>query len=145
MNAHTYLFQPGLWKAKGHFWDAEGRIIPMEGESRIEHGPDGWTIQGRLCLLGHQFEYVNDYRLEPAAPEMRHIPWTSLNPALGFLKGHFIVVADAILSSFHSEDGRHHGSETLLLQEPTLYHARGMLLKGEELVSSWSAALQRVL
>lgn len=145
MNPHTFLFQPGLWKAKGHFWDAEGRVIPMEGESRVEHDADGWAIHGRLSLLGQQFEYVNDYRLEPAAPDVRDIPWTSLNPALGFLRGHFIIVADAILSTFRGEDGRHHGSETMLLQEPTLYHCRGMLLKDEDLISSWSAALQRIL
>jgi hypothetical protein len=144
MNGHTFLFEPGRWRAKGHYWDDEGKIVPLEGESRVEHGGGAWTLAGQMKLYGQQLEIVNNYAIVPFAEGRRTTTWQAHNPALGRMIGSFTVIADTILSAFTSEDGRFHGSEALIMQSPMHYLSRGVLMKGAAIVSTWSVALQKI-
>ena len=113
---HTFLFQEGLWAAKGEYVDEAMNRASLEGETRVTHSPDVWVNQGRMTLRmgGKTVEIENLYRIAPFPEGSDFTTWESSNPALGTLRGHFIVIGDAILSSCTSTDARYTGTEFLL-------------------------------
>jgi hypothetical protein len=57
--------------------------------------------------------------------------------------GQFIVVDDTIISTCHSENGEYTGTEFHLKVSDVHYKNRGILLKGNGKLSSWSVDLQK--
>lgn len=142
---HTFLFQEGLWAAKGEYVDEEMNRASLEGETRITHSPDVWFNTGRMTLRmgGKTVEIENLYRIVPFAEGSDFTGWESVNPALGTLRGHFIIIGDAILSSCTSADVRYTGTEFLLQVSADRYINRGTLFSSSGKISSWSLILSR--
>lgn len=145
MKEHTFLFEEGLWVARGQYFDQQGRAIPTEGQARITHGQDRWFNQGYMRLLaGPGLELENNYEIVPFPPAESETVWQSLNPGLGALRGRYVLVGDSILSSFVSADGRFSGTEFLFQVEKTVYQCRGFLFQGEKRLSSWAVELKKI-
>jgi hypothetical protein len=142
---HTFLFEEGLWAAKGEYVDEAMNRASLEGETRVTHSPDIWVNQGRMTLRmgGKTVEIENLYRVVPFAEGSDFTTWESANPALGTLRGHFIVIGDAILSSCTSEDARYTGTEFLMQESSGRYINRGALFSSSGRISSWSLILSR--
>lgn len=142
---HTYLLEPGRWRSHGTFVDAGGTAVAVSGESTVVHGEGEWVNETWMRLeLPERPVLSSRYQVEPLEPGMTTTLWTSENPTLGMLLGRFVVVADAILSVWSSEDGVHTGTECLALQPGGSYRLHGCLLKESELVSAWALRLERV-
>lgn len=142
---HTFLFQEGLWTAKGEYYDEAMNRASLEGETRIIHHPDEWLNEGRMILEmdGKKVEIENRYRIIPVAAGSDFTAWESFNPALGALRGHFIVIGNAILSSCMSVDARYSGTEFLLQEAEDRYINRGALYSANGKISSWALTLIR--
>jgi hypothetical protein len=142
---HTYLFQEGLWTVRGEYYDEAMNRASLEGETRITHHPDAWLSEGRMILEvdGKKVEIENRYRIIPFAAGSDFTAWESFNPALGELRGHFIVIGNAILSSCTSADSRYTGAEFLLREAAGRYISRGTLFSASAKISSWTLTLIR--
>ena len=46
----------------------------------------------------------NRYEIEPLTPGARSTHWNSINPAIGALRGRFVLSGDAILSNYAQPD-----------------------------------------
>jgi hypothetical protein len=144
MTAHTFLFEPARWQAHGEFVDAAGQTLPMSGHRVVLHGEGLWSLTGKIRLTGAaEVAIVNDCRIIPFPPGELLTTWTSHNPALGALRGRFVIVGDAILSSFESDDHHFRGSEWLRRLDADSYENRGVLFTGERLLSAWATELRR--
>lgn len=144
MAAHTFLLKPARWQASGVFVDPAGQTLPMAGHSVVLHGEGIWSLTGKIQLTGETtVEIVNDCRIVPFPPGELQTTWTSNNPALGTLKGRFVIVGDTILSSFESDDRRFRGAEWLRRLDAGSYENRGVLFEEERLLSAWAAELRR--
>lgn len=142
---HTFLFEEGLWAAGGEYVDEAMRRAAFEGETRVTHRPGEWLNEGRMriALDGGPVIIENRYRIVPFAAGADFTSWESHNPALGTLRGHFIVVGNAILSACASLDRRYNGMEFLLQETPDRYLNRGALFSPEGRISSWLVILEK--
>lgn len=145
MDRHTFLFEEGTWHARGRFMDGEGNEFRAEGQAVITHGDDRWRNDGVMRVLGDDGpRFENLYEVEPFQDGSDITAWTSRNPDLGTLEGHFVVVGDSILSLYRSSDGSHRGTEIMRRLDDDYYAARGALLTSDgEKVSSWAVELLR--
>lgn len=146
MKAHTFLFQEGLWTAEGTYFDDRDRPLPLEGKTRVTHLPGLWVNEGTMELKaeGRSLLIHNRYEITPFEKGCSLTTWTSFNPALGELRGLFIVVGDAMISTGLSENGFFSGSDFLLKIHDSHYLNRGTFLKGQEKLSSWAVELRRI-
>jgi hypothetical protein len=96
-------------------------------------------LRGNRPALQH-----NRYEIEPFSPGARSTHWTSNNPALGALRGRFVLAGDAILSFYASPTGRYRGFECLLQRDERRYSVRGTLLEEDKVISSWALELTSV-
>ena len=142
---HTYLFEEGLWAARGEYVDEAMNRAALEGETRVAHRPGEWLNEGRMriALDGGPVIIENRYRIVPFAAGADFTSWESHNPALGTLRGHFIVVGNAILSACASLDRRYNGMEFLLQETPDRYLNRGALFSPKGRISSWLVILEK--
>jgi hypothetical protein len=85
----------------------------------------------------------NRYEIEPFAAGARSTHWTSVNPAVGALRGRFVVAGDAILSFYSSPTGRYRGFECLQQRDAARYTVRGSFLDEDKLISSWAFELMK--
>lgn len=69
--------------------------------------------------------------------------WKSYNPALGELKGIFIIVQDSIMSKYDSADGQYTGYEYLRKIDDLTYENRGFALVNNKKLSSWAVQLKK--
>jgi uncharacterized protein (DUF2147 family) len=83
----------------------------------------------------------NRYEIQPFSDGARSTHWTSQNPAIGALRGRFVLAGDAILSFYSSPTGRYRGFECLKKQNDRTYSAHGALLDEDKLISSWAMEL----
>ena len=83
----------------------------------------------------------NRYEIEPFSPNARSTHWTSTNPAIGALRGRFVLSGDAILSSYSSPTGRYRGFECIQQRDERRYTVRGALLDEDKVISIWSLEL----
>lgn len=145
-NPHTWLFEPGLWLAHGTFSDSVGGRLDASGSSEIRHERRRWLSMGRLEVAGEPALVLeNRCELEPPANFLLPLPWKADNPSLGRLRGRFIVVEEAILSAFATDDGTFGGSETMVRVDRDSYESMGYLATAEErVVSRWRMRLTRV-
>jgi hypothetical protein len=142
---HTFLFREGLWEAEGEYYDEAMNRSLLRGETRITHGPDAWLNEGRMTIEmnGKTVAFENRYRIVPFGEGSDFTSWESSNPSLGTLRGHFILIGNAILSSCKSVDARYSGTEFLLQEAAGRYLNRGALFSSSGKISSWSLTLNR--
>jgi hypothetical protein len=142
---HTYLFKAGLWRADGEYFDEGGHKYPVEGESRITHRNALWYNESEMKIFGSQdIAFSNYYEITPFHEGRDVAFWTSANDALGKLSGQFVLVGDAILSLFRSENAEYTGTEYLLRVSDIAYRNWGTLFCGPNKLSSWMLRLNRV-
>ena len=87
----------------------------------------------------------NRYDIEPMAEGSRSTHWSSNNPAVGALRGRFVISGDAILSSYASPTGRYRGFECMTRKNEKTYEARGAMLDEDKVISTWAVELERLL
>jgi hypothetical protein len=142
MGSHTFLFAEGTWRAEGEYSDAGGNRFAASGETTIRHEPGRWRFEAVLRLRGDPARVThNRYEIEPFAPGARSTHWSSVNPAVGALRGRFVVAGDAILSFYESPTGRYRGFEALVQRDERRYVARGTLLDEDKVLSTWALEL----
>jgi len=142
---HTFLLEPARWQAMGEFTGQSGEPAPASGAAVISHGKRLWRNQGVMRIAGDvPLEIANVYEIVPFPHGSLWTSWTSHNPSLGRLIGRFVLMRDAIVSTFESEGGAYTGCETLLRVATDAYRCRGVLMRGGVLVSSWALELERV-
>jgi hypothetical protein len=108
----------------------------------VRHEPAKWRFEAVLRLRGDPARVThNRYEIEPFAPGARSTHWTSTNPAVGALRGRFIVAGDAILSFYASPTGRYRGFESMKQAADKAYSARGALLDEDKVISTWALEL----
>jgi hypothetical protein len=83
----------------------------------------------------------NRYEIEPMRPGARSTHWTSSNPALGSLRGRFVLAGDSILSFYSSATGRYHGFECLQQRDDRRYSVRGAMMEEDKVISTWALEL----
>jgi hypothetical protein len=142
---HTFIFQEGYWNAEGYYFDDMDRPLPLAGTTRITHLDGLWINEGEMEIkAGDQsIKFYNRYEIVPFREGKNHTTWESLNPDLGTLLGRFVIVDDTILSTCRTKNGGYTGTEILLKITETHYKNRGMLFKGNDILSSWSIDLHR--
>jgi hypothetical protein len=145
MVEHTFLLKEGLWRSEGEFLDGAGKRTAVAGEAHIRHHPDKWVYEGVLrAATVPPTEHRTVYEIQPMAPGNFATPWSSKSAAFGTLHGRFIVLGDAILSSYESATGRYRGQDTILRRDERHYSARGTMLDGPKILSAWSFELRLV-
>ncbi len=144
-HVHTFLFREGLWKAEGEYVDEAMNRASLEGQTRITHYPDAWLNEGRMTIDmgGNKIRVENRYRIIPFAEGSDFTTWESFNPSLGTLRGHFVVIGNAILSSCTSADSHYSGTEFLLQEAADRYINCGALFSASAKISSWSLTLTK--
>lgn len=140
---HTFLLRPGLWRAEGEVFDGFGNLTGVEGSAEVRHYPDKWIYEGLLrAMTATPQETRTLYEIHPLAPGALATHWSSNSSTLGTLRGRFLILSDAILSSYESATGRYRGQDTLLQRDERRYSARGALFDGAKLLSAWSVELR---
>lgn len=145
MIQHTYLFEEGTWHASGTYIDGQGNSAPLSGVSRIRHGLRAWDVAGRMTIEGPSAAtFENNYTFTPFKPGQVDASWTSVNPALGQLSGHLVVVDDCLLLQWRTKNGDSFGMECLRQIDSDFYSDRGTMFAGNVRVSTWSVDLRRI-
>jgi hypothetical protein len=140
---HTYLFEEATWRATGTYIDEKGRCFSLEGISVITHTKNKWINSGSMRVFSDpELILKNEYTIEPFEACAEATSWVSRNPALGRMKGNFIIVADTIFSVYTAGD-IFSGIEMLKQVNESTYQNRGALMEGSRKVSSWSVELDR--
>jgi hypothetical protein len=96
-------------------------------------------VKGERPALHH-----NRYEIEPFSPGARSTHWSSSNPAIGALRGRFVLAGDTILSFYASPTGRYRGFESIKQMDEGHYAARGALLEEDKVISTWALELTRL-
>ena len=86
----------------------------------------------------------NRYEIEPFSPGARSTHWSAANPAIGALRGRFVLSGDAILSLYSSPTGRYRGFECIQQRGERNYAVRGTLLDEDKVISTWALELTLV-
>jgi hypothetical protein len=132
----------GTWRAEGEYRDASGRAAPVAGETTIRHEEKRWLFEGVLRVKGDRPAlHHNRYEIEPFSPGARSTHWSSTNPAIGALRGRFVLSGDAILSFYSSPTGKFRGFECIQQRDAGRYSARGTLLEEDKVISTWALEL----
>ena len=93
-------------------------------------------MRGERPALQH-----NRYEIEPLASGARSTHWTSSNPALGTLRGRFVLAGDAILSFYANTTGRYRGFECIQQRDKGRYSVRGAMMEEDKIISTWALEL----
>ncbi|HHX79960.1 MAG TPA: hypothetical protein GX692_02730 [Acholeplasmataceae bacterium] len=142
---HTYLFEEGRWIATGVYSDEKGEIVQVEGQTIIIHKDEVWINEGSMKVLTNTpVEFFNKYEIIPFVYGSEMTNWKSFNPALGELKGKFMIVQDSIMSKYASVDGQYTGFEYLKKIDDLTYENRGFALRNDEKLSSWAVQLKKI-
>ena len=140
---HTFLLKEGLWRSEGEFIDGAGKRTAVTGEAHIRHYPDRWVYEGVMrAATVPPAEHRTVYEIQPMAPGNFATLWSSKSAAFGTLHGRFIVLGDAILSSYESATGRYRGQDTIVRRDDKRYSARGALFDSQKLLSAWAVELK---
>jgi hypothetical protein len=121
------------------------RILPLEGIVRITHLEGLWLYEGQAEIgMGENPVKIHSrYEIIPFEKGKNQTTWESVNPDLGILRGQSIIVADTIISTCRSEKGEYTGAEFHIKVSDVHYKNRGILLKGNDKLSSWSVDLKK--
>jgi hypothetical protein len=85
--------------------------------------------------------HQNRYEIEPLASGARSTHWSAANPALGTLRGRFVLAGDAILSFYANATGRHRGFECIQQRDEKRYSVRGAMMEEDKVISTWALEL----
>ena len=141
---HTYIFEEGIWKASGKFYDENNNCTEVTGETEIKH-KGAWILDGYMELkLDDPIRFSNKYTIEPIGQGKDFTFWSSVNPILGTLLGKFMIIGDTILSSYESEDGQYSGTESLTILDSETYKNRGFAFHNTIKLSTWEVDLIRI-
>jgi len=142
---HTFLFKEGVWIARGHYFDDMERVLSLNGTVRITHLEGLWLNEGEVEIETGEslINIYNRYEIIPPEEGKNQTTWKSLNTGLGILLGRYIIVDDAIISTYCSENGVYTGAEFHLGVSQVHYKNRGILLRENDKLSSWSVDLQK--
>ncbi len=141
---HTFLLTPGKWRAEGKYTDETDISSAAEGLITIEHAYSFWYYKSRIQLLErNEPEIKNDYKIQPWKQGSDFLNWSAEKTLMGRLKGKFLLIAETIISQFHSDEGEFVGSEVLLMQDDETYYNRGITFVGDHKLSAWSFTLKR--
>jgi hypothetical protein len=111
----------------------------------VRHEPNRWLFEAVQRLRGDPTRVQHHrYEITPFSPGARSTHWTSNNPAIGVLRGRFVIAGDAILSFSASPTGRYRGFECIQQRDPARYSVRGSLLEEDKLLSTWALELTRI-
>jgi hypothetical protein len=111
----------------------------------VRHDPNRWLFEAVQRLRGDPARVQhNRYEIVPFSPGARSTHWTALNPAIGALRGRFVIAGDTILSFYASPTGRFRGFESIQQRNSTRYNVRGGLLEEDKLLSTWALELTRL-
>lgn len=114
----------------------------MSGETTIRHEEKRWLFEGVLRVKGDRPAlHHNRYEIEPFSPGSLSTHWSSTNPAIGALRGRFVISGDAILSFYASPTGKFRGFECIQQRGDGRYSARGTLLDEDKIISTWALEL----
>lgn len=140
---HTFLFREAEWEAEGVYLTEDGLVLAARGSSSVSHQEDAWIADGSLEVQRSEgpVEYRSRYRIRPFREGERVTRWTADNPALGTLRGVFVVLEDSILSQYGAEGKGVAGAETLRRIGPWEYEVRGLLRLGEDRIGAWALRL----
>jgi len=142
--AHTFLFQPAVWTAKGTLWRADGEPLEAIGRTEIAHRAECWLLSGTLKVLGSPpAEFVHAYWIEPPGPDGASMRWRFDDATFGTLLGRFVVIGESILSVYACETSGYHGAEHLGQIDADTYRTAGVLLLKDQIIYSWRMMLQR--
>lgn len=142
---HTYLFEEGKWIAKGVYFDEKGESVHVEGETMIVHTDEFWINNGSMKILtDFPVEFFNRYEITPFINGNEITDWKSFNPALGELKGKFLIIQDSIMSKYVSADGQYTGFEYIRKIDDLTYENRGFAFRNDEKLSSWAVQLKKI-
>jgi hypothetical protein len=142
---HTFLLQEGVWIARGHYFDDTERMLTISGTVTITHLEGLWLNEGQaeIKMRDDAVNICSRYEIIPFEEGGNQTTWESANPDLGILRGQIIIVADTIISTCRSEKGEYAGAEFHIKVSDVHYKNRGILLKGNEKLSSWSVDLKK--
>ena len=144
MPGHTFLLKEGIWRAEGEYSDALGKRTGVEGEAEVRHYPEKWISASVMRTRAPSpVESRSSYEIVPFVRGNIATPWSSQSPMLGGLNGRFLLLGDAILSTWESATGKFRGTETLLMRDEAHYSARGALFDGGKLMSAWMVELKK--
>jgi hypothetical protein len=125
--------------------DAAGTNFVIAGENTIRHEPTRWLFEAVLRLRGDPARVQhNRYEITPFSAGARSTHWTATNPAIGVLRGRFVITGDAILSFYANPTGRYRGFECIQQRDATRYSVRGSLLEEDKVLSTWTIELNRL-
>lgn len=142
---HTFLFEPGAWRATGKFTDESDQDYDIEGRSEITHADGLWLNKSWMRLRTEPpFSIENTYEIVPFKEGAMMTTWVSHNPAFGELRGTFELEDNNITSRYASEDQKVRGFETVSWLDDDTYKGRGEVYMEGKLISSWSVNLERV-
>lgn len=156
---HTFLCQPGLWNASGVYLDPNGKETRASGTTRITHERGRWQVDGVLELrdesdpsepsrdgTGEQpLRYESACEIEPFPDNGFQTEWRSESPVFGRMKGIYLRLADVLVSTGESSDGRFVLSEWMERIDQDHYVGRGVLLERGERVAAWALHMERSL
>jgi len=129
---------------EGVYRDAAGTSYVAAGENAVRHEPQRWLFEAVLRLRGEPTRVQhNRYEIAPLLPGARSTHWSSNNPAVGALRGRFVIAGDAILSFYASPTGRIRGFESIQQRDEARYSVRGTLLEEDKVISTWALELAR--
>lgn len=114
----------------------------MSGETTIRHEDKRWLFEGVLRVKGDRPAlHHNRYEIEPFSPGARSTHWSSNNPAIGALRGRFVLAGDAILSFYSSPTGKYRGYECIQQRGNGTYSVRGVMMDEDKPLSTWALEL----
>ena len=115
----------------------------MTGETVIRHEEKRWLFEGVLRVKGERPAlHHNRYEIEPFSPGSLSTHWTSTNPAIGALRGRFVIAGDAILSFYASPTGKFRGYECIQQRSKGRYSVRGTMMDEDKIISTWALELE---
>jgi hypothetical protein len=94
-------------------------------------------VKGDRPALHH-----NRYEIEPFSPGSFSTHWSSTNPAIGALRGRFVIAGDAILSFYASPTGKYRGYECIQQRGKGRYSVRGTMMDEDKIISTWALELE---
>jgi hypothetical protein len=143
---HTFLFEEGHWTACGVFLDNQNNQLSATAEMLTVHQDNIWFHESVVCLNTEQpTEFVSCGQIIPFAEREKTTVWKSSNSILGILEGKFILVSNAIISNYRSQDDFYRGTECFIKLDSNCYENKGFLFTNNDKVSSWSMRLNRTL
>ena len=155
---HTFLCQPGLWNATGVYLDPKGKETRASGTTRVTHEKGRWQVDGFLEFQDESrapdsnraggdepVRYESACEMEPFPDNGFQTEWMSESPMFGSMRGIFLQLANVLVSTGESSDGRFVLSEWLERIDQDNYVGRGVLLDRGERVAAWALHMERSL